>query len=64
MKDTVHHSKVRNSVGYCKQLLDSLQCGVGKADRGSTVEDDYILEKLEKFANVFNKTLVKKTYGG
>jgi len=58
----MYHSKVRNNVGTLKGLLKSLQCSIDLADRGSTVEDDYVLEELEKFANVLNRTLVTKVH--
>ena len=55
----MYHSKIRNNVGTCKLLLKSLQCGVDKADRGSTVEDDYVLAKIKTFAGLLGYKLVK-----
>ena len=59
--DTIEYKNVvQNNAYYLSSLLKSMNCGVNKAIRHNTVVDRYMLEKLEKFANVFDMTLVKR----
>ena len=59
--DTIEYKNVvQNNAYYLSSLLKSMNCGVNKTIRHNTVEDRYVLEKLEKFANVFDMTLVKR----
>ena len=53
-------SKVRKHLLWCRALLNSLDCGVSKAEHGSVVEDNYILEKIRKFASLLGYKLVKE----
>ena len=52
-------SKAKQNATALQGYLDSLCCGVSKAEHGSNCEDMYILEKLEKFANRMGYNITK-----
>ncbi|KKN48404.1 hypothetical protein LCGC14_0653510 [marine sediment metagenome] len=52
-------STVRANVDVLSAYLQSMQCAIGKAKRGSDVEDMYFIEKLEKMANRLGYNLIK-----
>jgi hypothetical protein len=53
-------SKVIENLIALKMYHESIGCGLAKASQGSEVEDMYVTEKLEAFANRMGYDLVKK----
>ncbi len=53
-------STVRANVDALSAYIKSMLCAVGKAERGSDVEDMYFVEKLEKTANRLGYDLIKQ----
>ncbi len=53
-------SKVKANVTALSDYIQSMLCAVGKAERGSGVEDMYFVEKLEKIANRLGYDLIKR----
>ena len=53
-------SKVKTNVVALSSYLRSMQRAVGKAERGSEVEDIYFVEKLERAADRLGYRLVEK----
>ena len=52
-------SKVKDNVAYLKSMNQSMWCALLKAENGSTVEDGYFMEKLEKSASCMGYELKK-----
>ena len=60
-KELKEESTVKHNVDALIGFNLSMATALAKAKRGSCVEDDYFVEKLEKTANRLNFTLVPKT---
>jgi len=39
-------------IKYAKELLKSIECGLNKMENGSSVEDAYLSEKIDKLYNL------------
>ena len=53
-------SKVEKNEPALAQWVRSMQVALDKAERGSTVEDGYFLEKLEKITSIMGYKLTPK----
>ncbi|MFA5196532.1 MAG: hypothetical protein WC401_12095 [Bacteroidales bacterium] len=57
--DILNSTKVKDNITAIESYMTSINHGIAMAKNGSEVEDGYILEKLERFANRLGFKLVK-----
>ncbi len=56
-------SRVQQNHEYLQALINSLQCGITKAKNGSPAEDEYVTEKIKKFAYAIGLKIEGVYYG-
>ncbi len=54
-------SKIQDNTERIDGYMASMLCAISKTKRGSTVEDDYFVEKLGKLAHIMHYDLVSQT---
>ena len=53
-------TRIEDNTTAIRCYIESMLCAVGKAEKGSTAEKMYFLEKLEKLANRIGFDLIEK----
>lgn len=55
-------SKVLKNVVTLRGYLQSMDCAISKAERGSAAEDMYFMEKLDKMCTCMNRIPIQRVH--